>query len=85
MSFFSLEGDGMGSRLRADGVIFNVGCVQVASDGWAVRVSGAYFVVFGPSRLIQWVTVCTTPISRADTLLGRRRFTSFHHIGQLRE
>ena len=42
----------MGSRLGADGVIFNVGCVQVASDGWAVRVSGAYFVVFGPSRLI---------------------------------
>jgi hypothetical protein len=33
-------------------VIVNVGCVQVESDGWAVGVSGAYFVVYGPSGVI---------------------------------
>ena len=60
-------------------MIVNVGCVQVAPDRWAVRVSGAYFVVFGPSCLIQWVLVGGTPIPRAATLLGRRRFTSFYH------
>ena len=46
MSLFSLEGDG------ADDMFVNVDCIQVAPDGWAVGVSGAYFVVYGPSRVM---------------------------------